>query len=56
MTVKKHFGGCYEDKKPVSTLSAMLIQESSSIEKDFGKVWTIIRLSRGIDGVTVGSK
>ena len=40
MTVKKRSGGCYEDKKSLSTLSATLIQESGSVEEDFGKFWT----------------
>ena len=35
--------GCYEDKKPLSMLSATLIQESSSMKEDVGKFWTTIR-------------
>ena len=36
--------GCYEDKKPLSMLSATLIQESSSMKEDVGKFWTTINL------------
>ena len=47
MTAKKCSGGCYDEKKPSSMLSATLIQESGSVD------WQVLDNHKKSDAFTL---